>query len=82
MLTKLAILPAYEADLFGVKYVGPNHGRMLLASSAAALAGPSLLVALRSSAESKAIYGLVDQVLWCCGAVVLWCLVTWSTRNL
>ena len=26
-----ACLPAYEADLFGNKYVGPTHGRMLLA---------------------------------------------------
>ena len=34
-----AILPAYEADLFGTKFVGAIHGRMLLFSSAAALAG-------------------------------------------
>lgn len=34
-----AILPAYEADLFGTKFVGAIHGRMMLFSSAAALAG-------------------------------------------
>jgi hypothetical protein len=34
-----ALLPAYEADLFGTKYVGAIHGRMLLYSSAAAFAG-------------------------------------------
>ena len=34
-----AILPAYEADLFGTKFVGAIHGRMLLFSSAAALVG-------------------------------------------
>ncbi len=34
-----AILPTYEADLFGAKFVGAIHGRMLLFSSAAALAG-------------------------------------------
>lgn len=34
-----AILPAYEADLFGTKYVGAVHGRMMLFSSLAALAG-------------------------------------------
>lgn len=34
-----AILPAYEADLFGSKFVGPIHGRMLLFSSGAALLG-------------------------------------------
>jgi hypothetical protein len=39
-----AILPAYEADLFGTKYVGPTHGRMLLFSSMAALAGKAIAV--------------------------------------
>jgi hypothetical protein len=34
-----AILPAYEADLFGAKYVGAIHGKMLLYSAAAALVG-------------------------------------------
>ena len=34
-----ALLPAYEADLFGAKYVGPIHGRMLLASTGAAFIG-------------------------------------------
>ena len=34
-----ATLPAYEADLFGAKYVGAIHGRMILYSSAAALTG-------------------------------------------
>ena len=36
-----AILPAYQADLFGSKFVGPIHGRMLLFSSVAALIGES-----------------------------------------
>ena len=34
-----AILPAYEADLYGSKNVGAIHGRMLLFSSTAALVG-------------------------------------------
>ena len=34
-----AIMPAYEADLFGTQFVGAIHGRMLLFSSVAALAG-------------------------------------------
>lgn len=34
-----AILPAYEADLFGTKFAGAVHGRMLLFSSLAALSG-------------------------------------------
>ncbi|CAM9220897.1 unnamed protein product, partial [Laminaria digitata] len=57
-----AILPAYEADLFGPKYVGPIHGRVLLASSAAALAGPSILLSLRSKSEISAIHDLIAKV--------------------
>ena len=30
-----AVLPAYESDLFGSKYLASNHGRMLLASTGA-----------------------------------------------
>jgi MFS family permease len=54
-----AILPAYEADLFGAKYVGPIHGRFLLASTAASLAGPAVLLSLRSAAEQSAVADLV-----------------------
>jgi hypothetical protein len=42
-----AILPAYEADLFGTRFAGAVHGRMLLFSSLAALTGalaPHLLL--------------------------------------
>ncbi len=51
-----------QADLFGSKYVGANHGRMLLASSAASLAGPSLLMWLRSTSERKVMQDLFAQV--------------------
>lgn len=57
-----AIMPAYESDLFGSKYVGANHGRFLLWSSTAALAGPSLLLALRSRSEQAALEGLLQNV--------------------
>lgn len=56
-----AILPAYEADLFGAKYVGPIHGRFLLASTAAALTGPSLLLTLRSRSANTAIQDLLSK---------------------
>lgn len=46
----------------GPKYVGPIHGRVLLASSAAALAGPSILLSLRSKSEMSAIQDLVAKV--------------------
>jgi len=57
-----AILPAYEADLFGAKYVGAIHGRMLLASTAAALAGPTLILTLRSASEKSALMDLLSKV--------------------
>jgi MFS family permease len=57
-----AILPAYEADLFGTKFVGAIHGRMLLFSSAAALAGPAMLINLRAMAELAAIKDLCAKV--------------------
>ena len=34
-----AIMPAYEADLFGTKHVAAVHGRMLIFSSLAGLCG-------------------------------------------
>jgi hypothetical protein len=55
-----SMLPALESDLFGKKAITATHGRMLLASSTAAIAGPSLIVALRSSAEVGAIRKLAD----------------------
>ena len=57
-----AILPAYEADLFGTKFVGPIHGRMLLFSSGAALIGPKMLTTLRGISEQAAITDLVGQI--------------------
>ena len=57
-----AILPAYEADLFGTKYVGAIHGRMLLFSSSAALAGPVLLNKMRAISEKTAITDLMSKV--------------------
>jgi len=56
-----AALPAYEADLFGSKYVGAIHGRFLLASSAASLAGPTILLMLRKYAEQNAIADLLAK---------------------
>ncbi len=34
-----AIIPAYEADLFGIKHVGTIHGKMLLYPSLSAIVG-------------------------------------------
>jgi len=57
-----AVLPAYEADLFGAKYVGPIHSRFLLAATLSSLAGPALLLNLRSAAENKAIDSLMKTI--------------------
>ena len=37
-------LPHGQADTFGSKYVGANHGRMLLWSSGASVVGPAMLL--------------------------------------
>ncbi len=58
-----AILPAYEADLFGSKNVGPTHGVMMIYSATAALLGPAMLLQLRKIAESTAVNDLLKQVI-------------------
>jgi len=57
-----ATTPAYEADLFGQKYCGAIHGRMLTASATASVVGPVTITALRSRAEHSAIHDLVSKV--------------------
>ncbi len=57
-----ALLPAYEADLFGQKYVGNIHGKILLALSVSALGGPKLLFALKNQSELNAIKQLLQKV--------------------
>merc|ERR1719308_644168 len=60
-----AVLPAYEADLYGSKYVGAIHGRFLTFGAAATVAGPMLLLNLRKLAEVNAINELLTKV-WSC----------------
>jgi len=57
-----SILPAYESDLFGAKYVGANHGKMLLFSSTAAILGPGMILALRGVSEKNAINDLAAKI--------------------
>jgi len=57
-----ATVPAYEADLFGSKYVGAIHGRMLTASSAAALIGPLAITKLRQISEYNAVKDLISKI--------------------
>lgn len=57
-----AVIPAYEADLFGSKNVGAIHGRLLLYMSCASLSGPMLLLNLRGFSERQAILDLVGKI--------------------
>ncbi len=57
-----ATIPAYLADIFGTKYVGGIHGRLLTAWSTAGVLGPLAITSLRESSVNKAIQGLVDKI--------------------
>merc|ERR1711915_795420 len=57
-----ASLPAYEADLYGTKYVGAIHGRFLTFAACATVLGPTLLLNLRKMAEMDAINDLLSKV--------------------
>jgi len=57
-----AVLPAYEADLYGPKYVGAIHGRFLLAATVSTILGPGLLLNLRKMAETEALTDLLSKV--------------------
>jgi len=57
-----AVLPAYEADLYGPKYVGAIHGRFLMSATISAFVGPGLLLNLKKIAETNAINDLLGKV--------------------
>ncbi len=57
-----ATIPAYLADVFGTKYVGGIHGRLLTAWSTAGVVGPLAITSLRESAVSRAIEDLVSRI--------------------
>lgn len=57
-----ATIPAYLADVFGTKYVGGIHGRLLTAWSTAGVLGPLAITSLRESSINSAISDLVARV--------------------
>ena len=57
-----ATIPAYLADVFGTKFVGGIHGRLLTAWSTAGVVGPLAITSLRQSAVTSAIEDLAGQV--------------------
>ena len=56
-----ATIPAYLADLFGTRYVGGIHGRLLTAWSTAGVLGPVAITMLRERAIDTAIRDLVGR---------------------
>jgi MFS family permease len=57
-----ATIPAYLADVFGTRFVGGIHGRLLTAWSVAGVLGPAAITLLRESAASNAIRRLAENV--------------------
>lgn len=57
-----ATIPAYLADLFGTKFVGGIHGRLLTAWSTAGVLGPLAITQLREHSRRQAIEQLAAQV--------------------
>ena len=57
-----ATIPAYLADIFGTKFVGGIHGRLLTAWSTAGVLGPVAITSLRERAKARAIEDLAGTV--------------------
>jgi MFS family permease len=57
-----ATIPAYLADMFGTRYVGGIHGRLLTAWSTAGVLGPVIITSLRGSSINNAINDLAAKV--------------------
>jgi len=57
-----ATIPAYLADVFGTRFVGGIHGRLLTSWSAAGILGPMAITNLREMSVHKAINNLASIV--------------------
>lgn len=57
-----ATIPAYLADIFGTKFVGGIHGRLLTAWSTAGVLGPLAITSLREQATTTAIQDLASKI--------------------
>ncbi|MCC6579594.1 MAG: OFA family MFS transporter [Phycisphaeraceae bacterium] len=57
-----AAIPAYLADIFGTRYVGGIHGRLLTAWSTAGVLGPVAITSLRSRSISVAVHDLASRI--------------------
>lgn len=52
-------LPAYETDLFGIKYLDAIHGKFLLSVTMACALGPSIVLYMRDRSDTAAIQDLI-----------------------
>lgn len=57
-----ATIPAYLADIFGTRYVGGIHGRLLTAWSTAGVLGPLAITPLRQNSVTTAINDLMQVI--------------------
>ena len=57
-----ATIPAYLADLFGSRFVGAIHGRLLTAWSVAGVIGPWLITSLREDSLHRAIRNVAARI--------------------
>ena len=57
-----ATIPAYLADIFGTRYVGGIHGRLLTAWSTAGVLGPLAITQLRQKSFNESIKDLASKV--------------------
>lgn len=57
-----ATIPAYLADIFGTRYVGGIHGRLLTAWSTAGVLGPLAITSLRQHSFNQAIADLMTTI--------------------
>ena len=57
-----ATIPAYLADIFGTRYVGGIHGRLLTAWSTAGVLGPLAITSLRQNSVNHAIEDLMATI--------------------
>ena len=57
-----ATIPAYLADIFGTRFVGGIHGRLLTAWSVAGVIGPLAITSLRERSVTTAIEDLAAKI--------------------
>ena len=57
-----ATIPAYLADIFGTRYVGGIHGRLLTAWATAGVLGPVAITQLRQNSLEGAIFDLANKL--------------------